>query len=52
MVFASKWMELETTILSKISQSPKTKGQKVLSDMWMLTHKKEHRVGKNRSTLD
>ena len=27
MAFASKWMELENIMLSKISQSPKIKGQ-------------------------
>ena len=37
MAFAEKWMELENIMLSKISQSQKTKGQ-MFSDNWMMIH--------------
>ena len=51
MAFSGKWMELETIMLSEISQSPKNQRPNVLSDMQMITHNKGG-VGKNRSALD
>lgn len=41
MAFTGKWMELETTMLSGISQKNQRPG--ILSDMWMLTQNKEGR---------
>jgi hypothetical protein len=34
--FASKWVELENIILSKVSQAQKTKNSYVLPHMWTL----------------
>jgi hypothetical protein len=34
--FSSKWMELESIIVSKVSQAQKTKKSYVLPHMWIL----------------
>jgi hypothetical protein len=36
LLFSSKWMELESIILSEVSQTQKTKKSYVLPDMWTL----------------
>ena len=50
MISDSKWMELKTIMLSKISQYPKNQRLNVLFDMRMLTHNKGG--GRNRSSLE
>ena len=49
MAFVGKWMELETIILSEISQSPKNQRLNVLSNMPILIPDKG---GENRNSLD